>query len=187
MTIAWSFIACCWIAWLAYWVVMAFKAKRTVERGSFLAYRVVGLGVFVVIAAAGHLLHVSAQDRLWTYTTAVGVAAGASVAAGAAFAVWARVALGRNWSAEVTFKEDHELVQSGPYAFVRHPIYTGLLLMALGTATNYGRAIGFALLVTVCAAVWWKAHLEERIMDAHFPAAYADYRTRVRSIIPFVL
>jgi protein-S-isoprenylcysteine O-methyltransferase Ste14 len=187
MTVAWLFIACCWIGWLVYWVVMAFKAKRTVERGGFLAYRVVALAVFVVIAAAGRLLHVSAQDRLWPHTPPVAVAAGCMVAAGVAFSVWARVALGRNWSAEVTFKEDHELVRAGPYALVRHPIYTGLLLMALGTATNYGRAIGFALLATGCAAVWWKVHLEERIMDAHFPADYADYRSRVHAIIPFVL
>jgi protein-S-isoprenylcysteine O-methyltransferase Ste14 len=187
MTVAGVFIACCWIAWLAYWVIMAFTAKRTVERGSFVAYRAVALAVFLVLAAAGRLLGVSAQTELWPDTPAVGVAAGCIVAAGLAFCVWARVALGGNWSAEVTFKEDHELIESGPYAFVRHPIYTGLLLMALGTATNYGRAIGFALFATTCAAVWWKVHLEERIMDTHFPAAYADYRARVRAIIPFVL
>jgi protein-S-isoprenylcysteine O-methyltransferase Ste14 len=187
MTATWAFIAGCWIAWLVYWVIMAFRAKRTVERRGFLAYRVIGLGVFVVLAAAGRLLHVSEQDELWPSTPVVGVAADCIVAAGVAFSVWARVALGGNWSAEVTFKQDHELIESGPYALVRHPIYTGLLLMALGTATNFGRAIGFALLATAGAAVWWKVHLEEQIMDTHFSAAYADYRSRVRAIIPFVL
>ena len=107
--------------------------------------------------------------------------------AGAAFTVWARVTLGRNWSAEVTFKQDHELIESGPYALVRHPIYTGLIAMALGTAINYGRAIGFALLLALCAGVWWKAREEEKIMTAHFADAYTEYRERVPAIIPFVL
>jgi protein-S-isoprenylcysteine O-methyltransferase Ste14 len=109
------------------------------------------------------------------------------VFAGAAFSVWARIALGRNWSAEVTFKEDHELIESGPYALARHPIYTGLILMALGTAIHYARPIGFAVLVALCGGLWWKARQEEQIMSRHFPDAYADYKTRVRSIIPFVL
>jgi protein-S-isoprenylcysteine O-methyltransferase Ste14 len=69
----------------------------------------------------------------------------------------------------------------------RHPIYTGILLMGLGTAINYGRAIGFALLLSLCAGFWWKAREEEGIMSSHFPDAYADYKTRVRAIIPFVL
>jgi protein-S-isoprenylcysteine O-methyltransferase Ste14 len=59
--------------------------------------------------------------------------------------------------------------------------------MALGTAINYGRALGFALLVSLCGALWWKAREEERIMTTHFPDAYAKYKTRVRAIIPFVV
>jgi len=87
----------------------------------------------------------------------------------------------------VTFKQDHELIESGPYALARHPIYTGLIVMALGTAINYGRAIGFALLAALCGGLWWKARQEERIMSTHFPEAYAAYKMRVRAIIPFVL
>lgn len=87
----------------------------------------------------------------------------------------------------MTFKQDHELIESGPYALARHPIYTGLILMALGTAINYGRVIGFVLLFSMCGAVWWKARQEERIMSRHFPDAYAKYKMRVRAIIPFVL
>jgi protein-S-isoprenylcysteine O-methyltransferase Ste14 len=59
--------------------------------------------------------------------------------------------------------------------------------MALGTAINYGRALGFALFLTLCAAFWWKAREEERIMSKHFPDAYPEYKTRVRAIVPFVL
>ena len=181
------FIGCCWIAWVVYWVIMAFTTKRTVERGGFLGYRVVAGILIVGLVAAGRLVHVSSQARLWHTTLALGVVTDCIVVAGAAFSVWARIKLGRNWSAEVTFKQDHELIESGPYALARHPIYTGLIVMALGTAINYGRPIGFGVLVALCGGLWWKARQEERIMSRHFPDAYAEYKTRVRAIIPFVL
>jgi protein-S-isoprenylcysteine O-methyltransferase Ste14 len=181
------FIQGCWIAWLAYWVLMAFATKRTVERTGFIGYRVVAVILVVGLVGAGRLLDVSSQLRLWQTSLAAGVATDCIVLAGAAFSVWARITLGRNWSAEVTFKQDHELIESGPYALVRHPIYTGIIAMGLGTAINYGRVIGFVLLVSLCGAFWWKALQEERIMSSHFPDAYAEYKKRVRAIIPFVL
>ncbi len=183
----WLFIQGCWIAWVIYWVAMAFKTKRTVERGDFFGYRLVA-GILVLgWVAAERLLHVSSQSQIWQTSLALGIVSAGIVLAGAAFTVWARIVLGRNWSAEVTFKEDHELIESGPYALARHPIYTGLIVMALGTAIDYGRAFGFALFLALCGSLWWKARQEERIMQRHFPDAYAEYRKHVRAIIPFVL
>jgi len=183
----WLFIECCWIAWLVYWVIMAFATKRTVERSGLIGYRLVAFIIIAGWVATGRLLDVSSQSQLWQATLALEVVTDCIVVAGAAFTVWARITLGRNWSAEVTFKQDHELIESGPYALARHPIYTGMIVMALGTAINYGRAFGFALLIALCGGLWWKARQEERIMSSHFPDAYAEYRTRVRAIIPFVL
>ena len=181
------FIGWCWIAWVVYWVIMAFGTKRTVERSAFVGYRLVAGLLVVGLVAAGRLLHVSSRSHLWHTTAALEVVTDCIVVAGVAFSVWARITLGRNWSAEVTFKQDHELIESGPYALARHPIYTGLIAMALGTAINYGRAAGFGLLVSLCGGLWWKARQEERIMSRHFPEAYAEYKSRVRAIIPFVL
>lgn len=183
----WIFIIGCWVAWLLYWLVMAFRTKPTIERGGFISYRVVGAILIVVWLVIERLLNLSSHSRLWQTTLALGLVTDLLVLAGAAFTVWARITLGRNWSAEVTFKQDHELIESGPYALVRHPIYTGLILMALGTAINYGRTIGFAVLVAFCGAIWWKARQEERVMSSHFPDAYAEYKMRVHAIIPFVL
>jgi protein-S-isoprenylcysteine O-methyltransferase Ste14 len=180
-------IGCCWIAWVIYWVIMAFATKRTVERGGFFGYRLVAAILVVALVGAGRLLHVSSHSHLWRTTLVLGVVTDVIVVAGAAFSVWARVTLGRNWSAEVTFKEDHELIESGPYALARHPIYTGLILMAVGTAINYGQAIGVGVFVALCGGLWWKARQEEAIMRRHFPDDYAAYRSRVRAIIPFVL
>jgi protein-S-isoprenylcysteine O-methyltransferase Ste14 len=183
----WLFIVGCWIAWVLYWLIMAFRTKRTVERGDFIGYRVVMIVVVVGCVAAGRLLNVSTHSYVWHTTLALGVVTDCIVVAGAAFTVWARITLGRNWSVEPTFKQDHELIQSGPYALARHPIYTGLLVMALGAAINAGRTLGIAVLVGLCAALWWKARQEEKLMSSHFPEAYAEYKERVRAIVPFVL
>ncbi len=183
----WLFIELCWTAWVAYWVIMAFSSKHTIERTGFIGYRLVA-GVLVVgWLLAERLLHVSSRSQLWQTPLALGILTDCIVLAGAAFTVWARITLGRNWSAEVTFKEDHELIESGPYALARHPIYTGLIAMALGTAINYGRAFGFALFLALCGGLWWKSRQEEQMMSKHFPYAYAEYKMRVHAIIPFVL
>ncbi len=183
----WLIIELCWIAWVLYWLTMAFGTKPTVERGGFFGYRLVTIILVIGMILIGRLLHVSTHSRLWQTSFALGVLTDLIVLAGAAFTVWARITLGRNWSAEVTFKQDHELIAFGPYALARHPIYTGLIAMALGTAINYGRPIGFVLFIGLCSGVWWKARQEERIMSKHFPTAYPEYKTRVRAIIPFVL
>jgi len=182
-----QFIGFCWAALVIFWLVMAFTTKPTVERAGYVSHRVVAAVLILGLLAIARLLHASSQAPLWRTPLALGVVSDGIVLAGAAFAVWARIVLGRNWSAEVTFKQDHELIESGPYALVRHPIYTGLIAMALGTAINYGRAIGFGLFVALCGGLWWKARQEERIMSRHFPDAYADYKLRVPAIIPFVL
>jgi protein-S-isoprenylcysteine O-methyltransferase Ste14 len=181
------FIECCWITWLVYWVIMAFRTKRTLERRGFIGYRVVAVVLIAGISAAGRLLHIPSQSQIWPNTLALGVVSDCIVLIGVAITVWARITLGRNWSAEVTFKADHELIRSGPYALARHPIYTGLIVMGLGTAINYGRAIGFALFLSLCGAFWWKARQEEQIMSSHFPEDYSEYKKRVRAIIPFLL
>jgi protein-S-isoprenylcysteine O-methyltransferase Ste14 len=166
---------------------MAFATKRTVERHGFFGYRLVTIAVAVVSIAGEHLANLAPHMQLWHTHLALGAACDCIVLAGGAFTVWARVTLGRNWSAEVTFKQDHELIESGPYALVRHPIYTGLLAMALGTAIDYGRPLGFALLIALCSGLWWKARQEEQVMQKHFPDAYPQYKSRVHAIIPFLL
>lgn len=182
-----SFIAGCWIAWILYWVAMAFRTKRTIERGGFLGYRLVAIVLALVLLAVARLAGLHPRSQLWHMTLALGVVCDCIVLAGAAFTVWARITLGRNWSAEVTFKQDHELIESGPYALARHPIYTGLIGMGLGTAIVYGRVIGFVVFAALCGALWWKARQEESVMSKHFPDAYAEYKTRVHAIVPFLL
>jgi protein-S-isoprenylcysteine O-methyltransferase Ste14 len=109
------------------------------------------------------------------------------VAAGLGLTVWARVRLGGNWSGTVTLKEGHELVRSGPYRYVRHPIYTGLLVAFAGSAIARGEWRGIVAFALAFAALWRKAKLEDRWLGDAFGADYARYRADVAALIPFVL
>jgi protein-S-isoprenylcysteine O-methyltransferase Ste14 len=108
------------------------------------------------------------------------------VIAGAAVAIWSRTMLGSNWSGTVTLKHDHELVRSGPYALVRHPIYSGLLLAVLGTALALGEVRG--LVAFALAFIGWgvKSAIEERFLVDHFDGAYVRYQSEVKRLVPFV-
>jgi protein-S-isoprenylcysteine O-methyltransferase len=106
--------------------------------------------------------------------------------AGMFFAGWARIFLGGNWSSNVTLKEDHTLVRSGPYRIVRHPIYTGLLVALLGTAIALGPLRCF--LGVILAAVAWKIKsiTEERFMVQQFGDQYTHYRMQVKALVPYI-
>jgi protein-S-isoprenylcysteine O-methyltransferase Ste14 len=107
--------------------------------------------------------------------------------AGVGFAIWARLALGANWSGlVVTTKEGHELVQTGPYAIVRHPIYTGILLAMIGTALTRGILAGYIGVAAGLVAIMIRINIEEQLMSERFGDAYQAYRRRARKLVPFV-
>ena len=87
----------------------------------------------------------------------------------------------------MTFKQNHELIRTGPYRIVRHPIYTGLLVMVVGTAMRIGQLRGVVSLALVTIGFWIKLRQEERLMMRHFPEAYPVYRREVKALIPFVI
>lgn len=108
-------------------------------------------------------------------------------AAGLLFACYARSILGRNWSAVVQVKQDHELIERGPYRYVRHPIYTGILLGLLGTALLLGEWRALLGFVIMFVSFWRKLRLEESWLGEYFGPAYGDYSRRVKALIPGVL
>ena len=107
--------------------------------------------------------------------------------AGVALACRARAMLGDNWSVAVQLKQAHELIERGPYRWVRHPIYSGLLLAFLGTAVLIGEVRGLLALAIVAASFWYKLRIEERWLGEQFGAIYADYRTRVKALVPGIV
>src|SRR5258708_3850923 len=166
---------------------MAFTTKRAVQRrgrwsGPFL---VIALGsIFVRV---GFMRAPWVNGLLWQRTLLTGLLADALALAGLAVMLWARVTLGRNWSGGVVLKKDKELVTSGPYRFVRHPIYSGLLLLMLGWAVWRGRSVGFWGLAVVLVLFWIKARAEEQLMIQHFGDAYRTYKARVKALIPYIV
>jgi len=109
------------------------------------------------------------------------------VLAGVAFAVWARVVLGHNWSGLVMMVRDgHQLVQRGPYAIVRHPIYTGMFFAILGTALTIGTLASWLAVASGLAGILIRVDVEERLMASEFGEAHAAYRQRTRKFIPFI-
>jgi protein-S-isoprenylcysteine O-methyltransferase Ste14 len=103
---------------------------------------------------------------------------------GAAIAIWARIILGQNWSARVTLKVGHELIRSGPYRYVRHPIYTGMLLAMIGTAMVAGEWRGAAAVALSIIAFCLKAQREEQFMVTEFGETYHEYRSQTGFLVP---
>jgi protein-S-isoprenylcysteine O-methyltransferase Ste14 len=126
-------------------------------------------------------------ERFVPAAPSVGILGLAITLAGCLFAAWARLTLGANWSGRVTLKHSHELITSGPYSLARHPIYTGLIVGAAGTALAIGEwkcLIGLPLIVLAFAT---KIRQEESMMMQAFPQTYPAYRKRVKALIPGVI
>ncbi|MDQ3287281.1 MAG: isoprenylcysteine carboxylmethyltransferase family protein [Pseudomonadota bacterium] len=180
-----------WLAVLAYWLWSARTAKAAASTETL----VIRLGAYwLPLAVAGLLL---GPDRwfgdswLGEPFVAHGIAAHALglglAVAGAVTAIYSRRLLGRNWSATVQLKQDHELITRGPYRFVRHPIYTGYLLLFLGSAVVVGDWRGLLAVAIVLASFWRKLRLEEAWLGKHFGEPYDTYRRSTKALLPIIL
>ena len=108
-------------------------------------------------------------------------------ALGLAFAVWARMQLGINWSGAIAMKADQQLIQTGPYAIVRHPIYTGIVMGVLGTAIAIDGLRGILAIVLIFIAYFRKIWIEEKWLVNQFGSEYIQYQLKVKALIPFIL
>ena len=183
-----SIIVACWVLFLVYWVISARWVKATAERQSLwsaLAHRLpVGLGWWM-LAFPG--LPPPMNRVLIPRTDGALILGVLGCVLGLLVTIWARRTLAGNWSSDVTFKQGHELMRSGPYRFVRHPIYTGLLVMGLGSAIEIGRLRCFLGIVVVGIGFWIKLKQEERLLLRHFPNAYPAYQKQVKALVPFLI
>jgi len=172
-----------WIVFWAYWLVMAVTAKAGRARWTQLAgVRVAGLlAVLLLIRTRVLKIDEAATGNPWLLSIGL-----AFFVLGLALAVWARVYLGRNWGMPMSQKADPELVTTGPYARIRHPIYSGIILAMVGTAMAVSPAWLFA--VAIFGSYFLiSAVVEERSMAKLFPAAYPPYKRATKMLIPYVL
>jgi len=181
-------IGALWILWILYWCVSA-RSLKPIRRRQSVGSRAVFVGPMALTAVLltaqrwpgwlGERLVPGGWTRYWVGVTLV--------VAGLLLSVWARRMLGGNWSGTVTVKVGHELIQTGPYRWVRHPIYTGMLLALLGSALASGRVHGLLAFLIASIALWCKARVEERWMGEEFGERYAEYRRATWALVPFVL
>jgi protein-S-isoprenylcysteine O-methyltransferase Ste14 len=177
-----------WAGFGLLWLLAAFFTKRTVQIQSPWSRALqLALGIFgYFLVFARRVPYETLNTTLVPKTGPTAILGLVLVLAGLLFAVWARVFLGGNWSANVTLKQDHALVRSGPYRLVRHPIYSGLVLALVGTTLAFGQLR--CLLGTVLALVAWKvkSSVEEDFMVQQFGQQYVQYRHEVKALIPYI-
>ena len=188
-----------WLVFIASWNLAMLWTARAVSRGPF-AQRVATLAVYVLgfgllfSAPAGQsphfgadrMLPVASRVPLWQVAAVPGWALVAVIVAGLAIAWWARLHIGKLWSGQLTLREDHRVVDSGPYAVVRHPIYTGFITASWGLAVLVATPAALAGAAILTAAMTVKARVEERLLGRELESgSYAAYAARTPMLVPF--
>ncbi len=183
MTIYRPIIGACWIAFLVIWFALAIRRDtgRSFESSPAIGVRLLLVVLVVLGVMLGQRLPQLSFGRWASALAAMGCAL---CVAGLVFAAWARVALGRSWGMPMTLHEQPELVTSGPYRYVRHPIYTGMSAMVIGTMLVFPPLLAWCIGMLVYMVV--SARREERDMTRRFPDAYPQYKRRSRMLVPFV-
>jgi protein-S-isoprenylcysteine O-methyltransferase Ste14 len=189
-----------WFAWLFSWLAAAVWSGRTVNRPSGLAqlaYRIPEVGGFFLLLGYAVRRDIDggyhpvggtwAIDPLWVLPVDIQWAMVGLAAFGFLFTWWARIHLGRLWSGTITRKEGHRVVDSGPYAIVRHPIYTGILIAAIATVAIRATPAAFTGALLLAIGFLMKGRLEERFLRAELGAeTYDAYARRTAMLVPFL-
>jgi protein-S-isoprenylcysteine O-methyltransferase Ste14 len=175
-----------WIVFGGYWLVGALKTRRTVSQESFASrYGVLALEILGFVLLFGDIAEESVLDRhILPRTFALSVTGVVLTWIGIALALWARWHLGQYWSARVTVKEGHQLIRTGPYVYFRHPIYSELILAAIGGALAIDRwrcVVGVGLII---AGYCIKARKEESMLTAQFGEAFAEHCRHTGFLLP---
>ncbi len=183
-TVYFFIIAGCWALFLLYWLISSFDVKQDVKNPNTIRNFFIWLFMCLsfILLFYQRLTGFLAIQVIPVALSALGLVA----VFGFAFAVWSRVALGKNWSAKSVIKRDHELIQTGPYAVTRHPIYTGWLVAYIGTVIALGEVRALLGLLCLIAAFAIKIRQEEEMMEKEFPQKYPGYKRRVKTIIPWI-
>jgi protein-S-isoprenylcysteine O-methyltransferase Ste14 len=178
-----------WIAFYAYWLISAWKTRSPVKRKlsgfSYFLYGIVWVALCLLLVnwLSPDLMAVRVvPDSIGFTITGLLI-----TVAGLAFAIWARVHLGKNWSGMPTIREEHTITRTGPYRFVRHPIYSGILLALTGTAIGIGYLIVFFCVILIFGLFVIKFRMEEKFLLEEFGEEYARYKREVKALIPCVL
>jgi len=172
-----------WLTFIIYWLINLVGNKRTVRRawsGSFIY-----ILAFLIIAKFSPILSHYFEHRELPYSKLISYAGIIIMIAGLSVAIWARKTLGANWSGIPTLKENHELIRTGPFHYVRHPIYSGILLLILGNLLALGNFTSGYIFFIAFAVFVIKSRVEERLLNQQFPVEYPEYKKVTKAIIPY--
>lgn len=184
-----------WALWAVSWMIAAVWSSRAAARapsGEHLVHWVLTVSGFVLLFSGLGPRHLNRYAWLHAYSSPsadgpLQWSMFALVVAGCAFAWWARIHLGALWSGTVTRKADHRIVDTGPYRFVRHPIYTGIIAASIGLAAQEGSLRGWLGAALIAVGYWVKGGLEERFLRQELgPDDYDAYRARTPMLVPFL-
>lgn len=174
------------LIFIGYWIINAKSVKQTREKvGGIGSY-----GHYILIAVAATVMNIKVYPltiQLFPFLNYIGILSIICSVLGLILTLMARRTLAKNWSSSVTFKKDHELITWGVYKYMRHPIYTGILLMLIGTILaieTVGVVAGF---IIIFIAFWLKLKQEENLLTKHFSKEYPAYKNKVKALVPFIL
>jgi len=174
-----------WLVFIVYWAYSAKDMRRLRKPSKNWFYsRIIFIAIIFVLVNSKILTKIDAYAGNWR-TFPIELTAVILTGVGISFAVWARRTLGKNWGMPMTERADPELVTSGPYAYVRHPIYTGMILAVIGSGLA-GGAEWLILCFFIIAYFVYSAFSEEKYLTKEFPAVYAEYKRKTKMLIPFI-
>lgn len=174
-----------WLILIIYWIVTAQRVKKTAENAPYqwlhrLFFVLAGILLFfrhLPYPLGMHLIPQTVPIQSFSlFLCLIGLIG----------AIWSRSALADNWSGRVTLKEGHQLVQTGPYAIVRNPIYSSILLIFIATVIEHGILCSCIALIFAVIGVLIKMGQEEKLLAEHFPAQFPEYKKRVKKLVPFI-
>lgn len=168
-----------WLAFWVYWLAAAGSSRRSISGQR-------RFGGVTVIATLVLLRFLVSGKHDHSHVQALAIVGAVLFLAGLGVAVWARLHLGTNWGTPMSQRAEPDLITTGPYRHVRHPIYSGLILAFVGTSLAES-LIGLAVTALLAAYFYWSATVEERNLTTAFPTAYPAYQARTKKLIPFLL
>lgn len=180
----------CWLIVILYWIISGIGAKKVQSQETlfnrFLQYYLPLIVAALLLGPGDWFGHSLIRENFVPHSDFVGNIGLLFCIGGALIACWSRYKLGKNWSISVQKKENHELIQDGIYSIVRHPIYTGLLLLFIGNALIVGDYRGIIAVILVFISFWLKFLKEEKVLLEIFGNQYEQYKNTTKALIPFL-
>jgi protein-S-isoprenylcysteine O-methyltransferase Ste14 len=177
-----------WLCTGTYWLVAAFGVKKTLARQTDferIAYMCLWVIAFLLLLS-DNISFPFLYRQVFIQNGSFKIAGFVICVSGLAFSVWARIVLGTNWSGRITIKKDHDLIQRGPYALTRNPIYTGFFLAFIGCTMTLGLLKGYLSLPFITVGIFLKIRKEEVYMHQVFSNRFVEYKQKVKRLLPFI-